>query len=203
MVCAAIFLARIALKNQKLHLFRRDHLPFLLYAGWAAFIYFHNPIGFAVFGASSGGARFYLKIFLALAAFLIVANQEITNRDCKWILIVTVIGTALDFGKMLLFYYVIGGSVMFENPLENYSWQQELSAVPIVLVLILFARYRTAEILKSHENLEAVSPACLHSNRPVEREATSAAACLSLYPGSSQHFVEKNSAMSFSGSLSR
>ncbi len=146
MVCVVLFLARLALKAQKLHVMRLEHVPVLLYTAWAALIFAHNRVGFAVFGASSGGARFYLKIFLAVAAFLVVANQKITNRDCKWILIVTVIGTALDFGKTLLSYYMFGGSAMFVDPLENYTWQQELSAVPLALVLILFSRYRAAEI---------------------------------------------------------
>jgi hypothetical protein len=146
-VCAIIFLIRISLRAQRIHLLRSDHIPFLLYTGWAALIYFHNPIGFSGFGASSGGGRFYLKIFLAFAAFLIVANQRITNRDCKWILIGTVVGSALDLGKMLVFYYIFGGGEMFADPLESYSWQQQLSTVPLVIVLVLFARYSSAEIL--------------------------------------------------------
>jgi hypothetical protein len=145
-VCAVLFVVRLSLKAQKLHLFRADHVPFLLYTAWAALICFRHPIGFVVFGASSGGARFYLKIFLAFAAFLIIANQKITNRDCKWILTATVIGTALDLAKILFFYYVFGGSEMFQDPLENYSWQQQLSTVPLVIVLILFSRYRSTEI---------------------------------------------------------
>lgn len=146
-VCAGLFLIRSALKAQKFHLWRQDHLPFLLYAGWAMFIYFHNPIGFTMFGASSGGARFYFKILLALAAFLIIANQKITERDCKWILILIVVGTFLDLAKTVFFYYVYGGSEYFVDPLENYTWQQQLGVGPLIVVLILFSRYRTADIL--------------------------------------------------------
>lgn len=145
-VCAVLFVVRLSLKAQKLHLFRSDHVPFFMYTAWAALICFRHPIGFAVFGASSGGARFYMKIFLALTAFLIIANQKITNRDCKWILIATVIGTALDLVKIMFVYYLYGGSAMFVDPLENYTWQQQLSTVPLVIILILFSRYRSTEI---------------------------------------------------------
>ena len=146
-VCAGLFVIRFALKAQKFHLWRPDHLPFLLYAGWAMLIYFHNPIGFTFFGASSGGARFYFKILLALAAFLIIANQKVTERDCKWILILMVVGSFLDLAKTMLFYRIFGGSEYFVDPLENYTWQQGLGIPPLIVVLILFSRYRTAEIL--------------------------------------------------------
>jgi hypothetical protein len=145
-VCVALFLIRRAFKIQKLYILRPAHYPFLLYTTWAALIFFHNPIGFSLFGASSGGARFYFTIFLALAAFLIIANQQITNRDCKWILIGVVVGTFLDFIKILLYYYIFAGSAVFVDPLESYSWQQELFTVPLTLVLILFSRYSVAEI---------------------------------------------------------
>jgi hypothetical protein len=144
--CGILFLVRRALKLQEIHLLRPVHYPFLLYTAWAALIYFHNPIGFSLFGASSGGARFYFTIFLALAAFLIIANQQITNRDCKWILIGVVVGTLLDLTKILFFYYIFAGSAAFVDPLEHYSWQQELASVPLAVVLILFSRYSVAEI---------------------------------------------------------
>jgi hypothetical protein len=180
-VCAALFLARLALNVQKFRLLRSDNIPFLLYTAWAALIYLHNPIGFSLFGASSGGARFYLKIFLAFATFLIIANQQITNRDCKWIFVGVVIGSALDFAKTLLFYYIFGGSAMFVDPLENYTWQQEMSGVPLALVLILFSRYSTAEILNFSKIwrpglLLACIPIIVLSGK------RAAAACLVLYP---------------------
>jgi hypothetical protein len=37
-VCAVLFVVRLSLKAQKLHLFRSDHVPFLMYAAWAALI---------------------------------------------------------------------------------------------------------------------------------------------------------------------
>ena len=99
------------------------------------------------FGAGSGGARFYFKILLALAAFLIIANQKVTERDCKWILILMVVGSFLDLAKTMLFYRIFGGSEYFVDPLENYTWQQQLAVAPLIVVLILFSRYRTGEIL--------------------------------------------------------
>src|SRR5437588_676261 len=145
--CAGLFLLRFALKAQKFHLWRPDHLPFLLYAGWAMLIYFQNPIGLTFFGAGSGVASFYFKILLALAAFLIIANQKVTERDCKWILILMVVGSFLDLAKTMLFYRIFGGSEYFVDPLENYTWQQQLAVAPLIVVLILFSRYRTGEIL--------------------------------------------------------
>ena len=88
-----------------------------------------------------------MKIFLGLAAFLIVVNQQITERDCKWIFIMTGVGAAFDFAKMVFYYRVLGFSIGgFENSLNFYTWQQELSGVPLILVLIFFSRYRASEI---------------------------------------------------------
>lgn len=62
-------------------------------------------------GAAAGGLRFYGKIGLALIAFLIMANQKIDERGCKWVIILILIGAVLSTAQdIFLFYFPIGGA---------------------------------------------------------------------------------------------
>ena len=78
-VCTIVFACRYAINSRGVFLFRPAHAGVMLYAAWAGLIFFLHPVGLSAMGSSSGGARFYFKIALALASFLIVANQKITE----------------------------------------------------------------------------------------------------------------------------
>ena len=155
--CTVALLVRLAVRRQKFTLFRAQHAPFLLYVGWVAFIFFLNPIGFsglADSGAGLGGARFYAKILMALAAFLIMANQEITEKDCKWILLLLLIGSALSSAYQIGLYFLpssFGAYVdLSVDPDSFYTWHQSLAIVPLLLITLGFSRYRPSELFSLH-----------------------------------------------------
>ena len=151
-LCSAVFLIRYAVKRQQFGIFRKEHAPFLLYTGWVIFIFIQNPVGLADAGAALGGARFYAKILLALSAFLIVANQAIDEKDCKWIWTIMLVGaifeSAYQIGMFFLPLGLIGleGAVQLQDPDAFYSWHQALAQLPILLLMLGFARYKSGEI---------------------------------------------------------
>jgi hypothetical protein len=156
-LCTLAFLVRFAVRRQKFTLFRAQHAPFLLYVGWVAFIFLLNPIGFsglADSGAGLGGARFYAKILMALAAFLIMANQEITEKDCKWILLLLLIGSALSSAYQIGLYFLpssFGAYVdLSVDPDSFYTWHQSLALVPLLLITLGFSRYKASELFSMH-----------------------------------------------------
>jgi len=153
MLCSLTFLVRFVVKRQRFTIFRSHHAPYLLYAGWVALIFLLHPIGFsglADSGAGLGGARFYAKIMLALAAFLIMANQVVTERDCKWIIVLLLIGTILESAWQIGIYFLpsfLGAYVdLTADPDSYYTWHQSLAIVPILLITLGFARFKAAEL---------------------------------------------------------
>jgi len=156
-LCTLAFMVRFAVRRQKFTLFRAQHAPFLLYVGWVAFIFLLNPIGFsglADSGAGLGGARFYAKILMALAAFLIMANQEITEKDCKWILLLLLIGSFLASAYQIGLYFLPGSLGAYVDltldPDSFYTWHQSLALVPMMLISLGFARYKASELFSMH-----------------------------------------------------
>jgi hypothetical protein len=149
-LCSATFLVRYAVKRQTFTLFRAQHAPFLLYTGWVILIFLVNPVGFSDAGSSLGGARFYAKILLGLAAFLIMANQEMTDQDCKWVIVLWLMGSFVDSLYQAATYFLpgyLGENVqLFADPDSFYSWHQALSGVPIMLTCLAFARYRASDL---------------------------------------------------------
>ena len=145
-----VFLIRYAVKRQTFTLFRTEHAPFLLFTGWAVLIFILNPVGLSDAGAALGGARFYAKILLALAAFIVMANQEISDQDCKWIFILLLVGAFLESAYKIAAYFQLFGMTTdissAPDPDDFYSWHQALAHVPILLISLGFARYRASEL---------------------------------------------------------
>ena len=156
-LCTFTFILRLALKRQKFAIFRREHAPVLLYAGWVAFIFLLHPVSFSALGSSGvglGGARFYAKIILALASFLVMANQNLKEKDCKIIIILTLIGSALNTIYQISLYFIPSLFGMYVDmnvdPDSFYTWHQMLATVPILLISLAFSRYKTSELLSSN-----------------------------------------------------
>lgn len=150
-VCTATFIARYALKLQKFTLFRASHVPVMLYVAWAAFIFVNYPVGLAQQGATTGGARSYAKILMALAAFLVMANQTITTRDCWRIVALVLVGGFFQAaqGIFLFFYGGTYGALSeadISDPDSYYSWHQNLGIVPSFVIPMIFARYKSSEM---------------------------------------------------------
>ena len=154
-LCTAAFLVRYAVKRQPFTLFRREHAPMLLYAGWIIFTFFLNPVGLSSAASGLGGARFYAKILMALAAFLIMANQKVTEKDCKTIIILLLVGSVLESAYQISIYFLpflgLNESLQLDaDPDSFYSWHQSLGSVPILLITLGFARYKASELFSMH-----------------------------------------------------
>jgi len=153
-VCGAFLLIRYALKQQKFTLFRKEHAAVMLYAGWALVIFIKNPVGLSDMGAAAGGMRFYGKIGLALIAFLIMANQKIDERGCKWVIILILIGAVLSTAQdIFLFYFPIGGRDVYAKEIDPeafYTWHQSLATVPLTVIILLFSLYPSRNIFSIH-----------------------------------------------------
>ena len=154
-LCTVVFLVRYTVKRQAFTLFRKQHTPILLYVGWVMLIFAFNPVGLSDAGSSLGGARFYGKIMLALAAFLIMANQEITEKDCKWLIILILVGGVLESVYQISIYFLPVGldptvQQLTADPDSFYSWHQALARVPMLLICLAFARYRASELFSLH-----------------------------------------------------
>ncbi len=158
-VCAVVFVIRFALRQQSFTLFRPSHAPVLMYTLWAMFIFWENPVWLSISAGELGGARFYAKILMALAAFLIMANQRIGPREAKWVIILVLVGTGVATARAIASYYLpaLGGSAAVTaaglggaaggDVLDSYySWHQHLGTIPFTLIALMLSRYKAREI---------------------------------------------------------
>ena len=143
--CFGLFLMRVAMRKDKV---RVSPLLFfvLLSFGWVAFIFWLNPVGFALMGASSVGARDYQRIALGVCACLVLANQKIGNKEAKWLIAIAVIGPVLGMCYAFLSHGVLGGGPAIDDEGGEYTWHQSMSSPAFALVLYMFSKYSPAEI---------------------------------------------------------
>jgi hypothetical protein len=146
-LCTVVFLCRFAMRPRGMVVFRGAHAGVLLYSAWAALIFALHPVGLSVMGSSLGGARFYFKIALALASFLIVANQQITESDAKWMIRLLLIGSIVGMAVGIARYKLLGSAYQNPNAAEDYyTWQQELGLPAMWIMIWLVARYKTPQL---------------------------------------------------------
>jgi hypothetical protein len=147
--CAVMFAARLATRKEKLVVFRSVNVPILLFVAWVGMVFAMNPVGLAMLGSAQGGGRFYLKLGLAFAAFLILSSRTYSERDIKWIF------GFLIFGAFFTLLYdftttVLGGPVV--DPAtgmvqeEFYTWHQTLAAPAMTIVFLMCAKRSPREI---------------------------------------------------------
>ena len=150
--CMAVFLIRYALKRQTFTLFRIPHVPVQLFTAWAGFILLLHPVGLADLGAAAGGLRFYAKIALALVAFLIVANQNIGEKECRWVMISIVIGALVSTAKEIVFFYLGIGTDVSQgiDPDAYYTWHQAIAVPGLAGIMLLLSRHRSSELFSMH-----------------------------------------------------
>jgi hypothetical protein len=149
LLCTVVFACRYALHSRSVFLFRPAHAGVILYSVWAGIIFKLHPVGLLVMGSSSGGARFYFKIALAFASFLIVANQKVTDRDAKWIIRLLLIGSIVSM-TINIIQYRFSPSPVNPDPNANvedyYTWHQAISLPAVIFMLWLVSRYKIKEI---------------------------------------------------------
>jgi len=147
--CAVMFAARIATRKEKLMVFRSINVPILLFIAWVGMVFAMYPVGFAMLGSAQGGGRFYLKLGLAFAAFLIMSNRTYSERDIKWIFAFLIFGAF--FALVYAFTSVVLGGPIVDPATgmaqeEFYTWHQALSGPAMMIVLLLCAKWSPKEI---------------------------------------------------------
>ena len=148
--CALFFVIRVATRKETFHLFRSVNAPFLIFMAWVGMVFALNPIGLAMLGASVGGGRFYLKLALAFASFVVLSNRVYTKRDIQWVLGLLVFGAFFSMFYGIAEYAVLGGPTpdaatgMVEE--EFYTWHQVLSVPAITLSFLIFSRWSPRQI---------------------------------------------------------
>lgn len=147
--CFLFFLLRLATRQEKLHLFRSVNVPYLLVMAWVGMVFVLNPIGLAMLGSSVGGGRFYLKLGLAFASFIVLSNRVYSEKDMKWVLGLLVFGAffGMTYG---IAEYALGGPQVDPNTgmvIEGYyTWHQVLSWPAFTIAFLIFARWTPKEV---------------------------------------------------------
>jgi hypothetical protein len=144
---ALFFLVRFPFGDHSLKIVGREYFLLYAYAGLAFVIFLAGGTGLAILGASSFGARSYITIGLAVFAILIIANQPISENQCKWLVRTLLVGgcvaTVVGISRVLLGIesYAQGEGALF------YTWHQHLRYAPMVIALFLIARYPLTEVM--------------------------------------------------------
>jgi hypothetical protein len=150
---SVIYAARVALKKEKFAVFRPINTPFILFMAWVAMVFYLHPTGLSALGAGTIGARFYLKLALAFAAFIVLSNRSYSTRDIRWILLFLVAGSIFH-----AFYIFIEVSFAAAPKINNtgfsqedfYTWQQALSIPAITVAFLIFSRWSPKEVFSLH-----------------------------------------------------
>lgn len=147
--CALFFISRVATRKERLRLFSEINAPFLVFIAWVGMVFLLNPVGFAMIGSDVGGARFYFKLGLAFASFVILSNRTYTEKDIKWVLGFLVFGAFFSMVYGMAKSFLVGPEV---DPTTGmvvesfYTWHQVLSIPAITLSMLIFSRWKPKEI---------------------------------------------------------
>ena len=148
-LCTIVFFLRLASRKEKLIIWRPASIPVLLFMGWVGLVFALNPVGVAALGSSIGGARFYLKLVLAFAAFLILSSRSYTERDMRWVLGFILLGAFFTLGYGITSYAITGLAINDATGMvqeEYYTWHQELTVVAFTAAFLIFARWSPKEV---------------------------------------------------------
>jgi hypothetical protein len=116
---------------------------------WVGMVFAMNPVGMAAMGSGVGGGRFYFKLALAFAAFLILSSRTYSSKDIKWVIGFIIFGAFFSLVYGVTFYALQGPSIdqatgMVED--EFYTWHQELSVPAYTIAFLMFARFTPKEV---------------------------------------------------------
>jgi len=147
--CTLFFLLSLATRKEKLHLFRSVNVPYLLIMAWVGMVFILNPIGLAMMGSSTGGGRFYLKLGLAFASFIILSNRFYSEKDLKWVLGLLVFGAFFGMTYGIANFFLLGPQVDPNTGMVMegfYTWHQVLSWPAFTIAFLIFARWTPQEV---------------------------------------------------------
>lgn len=116
--------------------------PFLL---WIFIVWCLNPTGLAMFGSTTIGARFYIKIVLSFFACCVMCTKAINGSDAKKLFFVIVAAQIVQSFISIFAAGLISAEVADEDRgVGRYEYLFALS-----LYTIMFCRYSLSEIFKS------------------------------------------------------
>ena len=147
--CSLMFILRVATRKEKMRLFVPINTPFLLFMAWVGIVFLIHPIGFSMLGASVGGGRFYVKLALALASFVVLANRTYSERNLKWVFGLMIFGAFFTACYGIAEYFLLGGPQPDASGYvaeEFYSWHQVLSVPAMTLAFLIFSRWSPKEV---------------------------------------------------------
>jgi hypothetical protein len=112
-------------------------------------VFLIHPIGFSMLGASVGGGRFYVKLALALASFVVLTNRTYSERDLRWVFGLMIFGAFFTACYGIAEYFLLGGPQPDASGYiaeEFYSWHQVLSVPAMTLAFLIFSRWSPKEV---------------------------------------------------------
>jgi hypothetical protein len=147
--CSVMFFLRLASRKEKLIIWRPANIPILLFMAWVSMVFVLNPIGVAALGSSVGGGRFYLKLVLAFAAFLILSSRKYSEKDIRWTFGFIIFGAFFSLVYGVTSYVITGPTIdpttgMVQE--EFYTWHQELSVPAFTIAFVMFARFTPRQV---------------------------------------------------------
>lgn len=147
--CSLFFALRMASRIEKPQVFRTVKIPILLFVAWVGMVFMLNPVGLAMLGSGSGGGRFYIKLALAFAAFLMMSNREYTDRDIRWIFGLLIFGAFFSLAYGFASYATTGPQIDPTTGMvmdEFYTWHQLLADAPLTIAFLIFSRWSPREV---------------------------------------------------------
>ena len=110
-------------------------VPFLV---WMCLVWYMNPVGMFIFGSSTMGGRFYLKVLLAFFSMLCLSSIPFSEKWCKEFLVAFVLGNVACVIRSLF------GSTeqLFVAGETNYQY-----AHLYYVAMFFLARYSAIQIL--------------------------------------------------------
>ena len=147
--CSVMFFLRLASRKEKLIIWRPANIPILLFMAWVGMVFVLNPIGVGALGSNVGGGRFYFKLVLAFAAFLMLSSRKYSENDIRWIFGFIIFGAFFSLAYGITSYFIAGPTIdpttgMVQE--EFYTWHQELSVPAFTIAFVMFARFTPREI---------------------------------------------------------
>jgi hypothetical protein len=147
--CSLMFILRVATRKEKMRLFVPINTPFLLFMAWVGMVFLIHPIGFSMLGASVGGGRFYVKLALALASFVVLSNRHYSESDVRKVVGLMLFGALFSACYGIAEYFLMGGPQADASGYiaeEFYSWHQVLSVPAMTGVFLVFSRWSPREV---------------------------------------------------------
>ena len=172
---SAMHLARTTLHRDPVQAWNRILLVAFPLFFWICLVWTLNPTGMRIFGSSSIGGRFYLRILFAFVAMCCLGSTHLDESDCKLLFSVIAGGAILS----IILNGIAPGLRDIEEGSESLSRYYRLAFAG--LYNILWARYSIVDILTSIRILPIVALTALSMVISGKRSVSASVALLPIY----------------------